>query len=182
MKYGIVFAFLWACPTLSLAMSADIRTSIFPIVWQQRYLQDQNSELYYQTIAPTWAARLTFERYQLGIEGGSWSTTSGTTLINYSEDFNEMNTTHLFKMGSTYEWLHFYSGLGLGVYESELTNLFNGVSSKTKSGQIVFASGIFSVQAIFWYVHAITDLKLIFAKDYRPQPTPDLSFKLGVTF
>ena len=85
-------------------------------------------------------------------------------------------------MGSTFDWLSFYSGIGIGSYETELISLFNGVSTTTKSGQTLFASGIVSIQSIFWFLHVDTELKLVFGKDFRPQPTPDLALKLGAVF
>lgn len=158
-----------------------MRVSLFPVVVQQRYIENQDSEYYFQRLSSL-AASLSFEFYQFGIETGNWSTQAGTTLINFKNDYQEINTIHLFKMGSTFQWLYFYSGIGIGSYDSELDSQFNGVSTKTKSGQTLFGSGIFSIQAILGYFHMSTELKLLFAKDYRPQPTPDLAFKLGVSF
>lgn len=168
---------IFSSPISSTAMT----TSLFPAVLEQRYLENEKSDLYFQRIN-SFSGNLTFEFYQLGIESQSWSIESGTALINYKEDFQEINTTHLFRMGSTLNWLFFYSGIGIGSYESELTSEFSGAITKTNSGQTMMASGIISVQAIYWHIHVITELKLILGKDFRPQPTPDLSVKLGVVF
>ena len=178
MKALLVLALICVSPCLSLAA----RFSFLPLSLQQRYLQDENSEMYMQTITSTISAAVTFESYQFGIEGSSWSTTSGSSLINYKNNFDEINTTHLLKMGKAYDWLYFYTGIGLGVYESELTSRFNGTVTKTKSGQIMMTSGIFSVQAIYKYLHVSSDFRLLLAKDYRPQPTPELFIKLGLIF
>ncbi len=173
----IVFFFALGASNLSFAM----QVSLFPLILNQRYMENEDGDLYFQKV-DSLAFSLTFDSYQLGIESGRWSMQSGTSLLGFRETVQTINTSHLFKMGSTFDWLSFYSGIGIGSYETELISLFNGVSTTTKSGQTLFASGIVSIQAVFWFLHVDTELKLVFGKDFRPQPTPDLALKLGAVF
>ncbi len=173
----IVFFFTLGASSLSFSM----QVSLFPLVLNQRYMENEDGDLYFQRV-DSLAVNLTFDSYQFGIESGRWSTQSGTSLLSFKETVQTINTSYLFKMGSTFDWLSFYSGIGIGSYETELVSFFNGVSTTTKSGQTFFASGIVSLQAIFWHLHLDTELKLVFGKDFRPQPTPDLALKLGAIF
>lgn len=158
------------------------RVSLFPISVEQRYLENENQDLYFQKMNTSGSVALTFSQYQLGLEVTRWTQESRASLISFKEDLSEIGSTHLFLMGSVYEWLHMYSGLGLGVYEAKLTNQFAGSTTENNSGQILFASAIASVQAIYSFFHAALDFRLLMAKDYRPQPTPSVIFKLGLSF
>ena len=173
----IFFIFALGASSQSLAM----QISLFPVVLNQHYMNNEDGDLYFQKV-DSLAASLTFDSYQFGIESGRWSTESGTPLIGFKETVQTLNTCHLFRMGSTFERLYFYSGIGIGSYETELVSQFNGLPTTTKSGQTLYSSGIVSIQAIFWFIHLDTELKLVFGKDFRPQPTPDLAFKLGAVF
>ncbi|MBL7544765.1 MAG: hypothetical protein JNL11_13190 [Bdellovibrionaceae bacterium] len=184
----LVLALTWT--RASLAM----RVSLFILSGENRYTENENREQVNQSFRNfsgdtignfkihKFSGALTFEKYQFGLETFDWQTSSDAPLIGFYENRRELHTTHLFKMGEHNEWLNFFSGFGIGAYEIDLTNQFNGATSKTKSGQIMTASGIASIQAIYKYFHATADLKLLFAKDYRPQPVPVLGFKIGFSF
>lgn len=162
--------------------SFALRISLFPIAVEQRYTENENQDLYMQKMDSSLAAAFSFSSYQLGLETAKWSYESSAPLISYRETYTELNSTHLFLMSSANESFHFYSGIGVGIYESKLKNSFNGLVNETNSGQILFASGIASVQFIYSYFHAALDLRLLMGKDYRPQPTPSATFKIGITF
>lgn len=158
------------------------RVSLFPLSMEHRYLENENQDLYAQRMDTSFSAALTFSRYQLGLDVTGWSQQSTTPLISFKETFSEIGSTHLFLVSSFYEYVHLYSGLGLGIYESKLSNQFAGATSETNTGQILFASAIASAQIIYHYFHAAVDFKLLMAKDYRPQPTPSAVIKLGLSF
>jgi hypothetical protein len=162
--------------------SLAARVSLFPISTEQRYLENENQDLYFQKMDTSVSAALTFQSYQLGLEISRWAQESNAPLISFKESYSEIGSSHLFLMGVLSDVLYLYSGVGVGIYETKLTNQFNGVSSNTNSGQILYASGIASAQVIYSYFHAALDFRLIMAKDYRPQPTPALIFKLGLSF
>jgi hypothetical protein len=177
MKVWIAIVLFFAVPSVSLAN----HYSLFPVVLEQRYLENENREYYFQRVN-SFAAAATFDFYQLGLEITNWNKQTDTGLIGFKETYSEINSTHLFKMGSTYDWMHFYSGVGIGSYGSKLESQFNGSTTESTTGQILFGSAIFSIQAIYSYLHMALDLKLILAKDYRPEPTPSTSIKVGLAF
>jgi len=158
------------------------RVSLFPISIEQRYLENENQDLYFQKMETSVSAALTFQSYQLGIDVTRWSQKSIAPQVSFNESYSEIGSSHLFLMGVLSDVLYLFSGVGVGIYEAKLTSQFNGVSSDTNSGQILFASGIASAQVIYSFFHAALDFRLIMAKDYRPQPTPAMVFKLGVSF
>ena len=162
--------------------SLATRVSVFPISVEQRYLENENQDLYFQKMDTSVSAALTFQSYQLGLDVTRWSQESSAPLISFKEIYSEIGSSHLFLMGILSDILYFYSGVGVGVYETKLTNQFNGVSNTTNSGQILYASGIASIQVIYSFSHAALDFRLIMAKDYHPQPTPAMVFKLGLSF
>lgn len=173
------------CSVLILTLSLPswaLQTSLFPLSLDQRYIENENQDLYFQKMDSSISAALTFSGYQLGLESTTRSSQSGAPLVRYKETFEEINSTHLFLMASVSPHLHLYSGVGLGLYESKLESEFNGTSSETKSGKILFASGIASAQFVYSFFHAVLDFRLLMGKDYRPQPMPSAVFKLGVTF
>lgn len=174
--FGFSLILLFSLPSFAL------RVSLFPLVLEQRYTENENQDLYMQKMDSSLAASFSFSGYQLGLETTKWSLESSAPLIRYQETYTELNSTHLFLMGSAYEYIHFYSGIGIGMYESKLKNSFNGTENETNSGQILFASGIASAQFIYSYFHAALDFRLLMGKDYRPQPTPSMVFKIGITF
>ncbi len=161
--------------------SFAMRASLFPVVLEQRYIENENKEYIFQRVNAL-AAHLTFDVYQIGVEGGQWTKESSASLLTFKETVSEINTTYLYRMGSLTNWLHLYSGLGIGMYESKVTNSFNRVAGESKSGTILMMSGIVSLQVIYSYLHIALDLKLILAKDYQPEPTPAGVLKVGVTF
>lgn len=177
MKRWLFFFLLFGPPSLSFALPI----SVFPMSLEQRYFENQSAELYFQRVNSV-GASLTFDFYQFGLEAINWTTDSGTVLISYKEAYREIQSTHLFKMGSANNWFHFYSGLGIGSYELELNSQFAGTTTQTKSGQTLMMSGIASLQLMYKFLHIITDLRLLFAKDYRPEPTPALLIKVGILF
>lgn len=173
---GLSFILLFSLPSLAL------NVSLFPFALEQRYTENENQDLYMQKMDSSLAAAFSFDGYQLGLETTKWSHESSAPLISYKETYTELNSTHLFLMGSTLEYLHLYSGIGVGMYESKLKNSFNGIANETNSGQTLFASGIASAQFVYSYFHAALDFRLLMGKDYRPQPTPSGVFKIGITF
>jgi len=174
--FSLSLIFLFSLPSFAL------QVSLFPLAAEQRYIENENQDLYMQKMDSSVAAAFSFSRYQLGIEATNWSLESSAPLVSYKETFSELNSTHLFLMGSFYEHLHLYSGFGLGLYESTLKNSFNGINNETNSGRILFASGIASAQFIYSFFHAALDFRLLMAKDYRPQPTASIILKVGLTF
>lgn len=172
----LTLALLFVLPGFALSIS------LFPLGTEQRYLENESQDLYVQKMDSTLSAAFSFSKYQLGIESTKWSRQSSAPLVSYNEAFTEINSTHLFLVSSFYERLHFYTGLGLGVYESKLKTSFNGLESETNSGQIIFASGIASLQFIYSFLHAALDFRLLMNKDYHPHPTPSVVFKFGLTF
>lgn len=179
MKTAISLLLILFCGLPSLATA---RVSIFLPSLEQRYLENENQDLYFQKMDTAISAALTFSNYQLGLEVTRWSLSSSASLLKFKEDYSEINSTHLFLMGVVSDYLYFFSGVGVGVYEDKLVNQFNGTNTETKSGQIMFASGIASAQFIYHYFHAALDFRLIMAKDYHPQPTPAAVFKIGLSF
>tara|TARA_B110001454_G_scaffold219136_1_gene250298 strand:- start:32664 stop:33200 length:537 start_codon:yes stop_codon:yes gene_type:complete len=158
------------------------RVSLFPVSIEQRYSENENQDLYFQQTDTSVSAALTFQIYQVGLEVTRWSKESSAPLVSFKESYSEIGSSHLFLMGVLYDYLYLFSGVGVGMYETKLTNQFNGVSTDTNSGQILYASGIVSTQVIYSFFHAAFDFRLIMAKDYRPQPTPAAVFKLGLSF
>ncbi|OYZ23461.1 MAG: hypothetical protein B7Y39_04720 [Bdellovibrio sp. 28-41-41] len=175
------FGLLMTLVLISLP-SLAARVSLFPISVEQRYLENETQDLYFQKMDTSASAALTFHSYQLGLEVTRWSQESSAPLVSFKESYSEIGSSHLFLMAVLSDVLYLYSGIGVGIYETKLTNQFNGVSNDTNSGQILFASGIASAQVIYSFFHAALDFRLIMAKDYRPQPTPAFIFKLGFSF
>lgn len=177
MKKALVILLMSALPSLSLAT----RVSLFPVVLEHRYIENENSDLVFRR-ANSFSGLITFGLYQLGLDASNWSTESTASLLKFQESYREVQTSHLFKMGSLTDWLHVYSGIGVGIYESNTTTTFNGLSTETKSGTIMMASGIASVQVTHNWLHIALDLKLILSKDSRPNPSPAGVIKVGIAF
>lgn len=162
-------------------MSFAMKVSIFPLPIEFRYVENESKEYSVKSITPH-AGAITFDYYQLGFEKSSWKSESGTPLVGFSEKFEELNTTHLFRMVEYNNHVSFYSGVGLGRYELQVTNTFNGVTTATDSGQIAYLSGLASAQVIYEFFHLACDFRLIMGKDMRPQPTPALNIRVGLIF
>ncbi|MCK6598110.1 MAG: hypothetical protein L6Q37_07070 [Bdellovibrionaceae bacterium] len=177
LNYFLVIFFIIS----SLCSAQELKVTLFPFNFDYRYVEISNGEYQFNQFKNL-SFSTNYERHQLLLEHVEYQNSSGNQTINFDETTQEYHVSYLYEAHRLNSYFSLYLGLGSGFYNAKLVTRYLDQEITDKTNNTLFLSGLISLQFHFKFFTGQIDFRLLEAKDYRPQPTPEMILRTGFSF